>query len=209
MGKKTIAFDIDDVLAANAEGFAKFSNKRWGTNLTPDDYSEHWTKMWGVDHTEAAQRREVIIREKVFTSYQFFNEAKPVLKRLKNNYKLVVVSSRSNEVRKDTLDWIKAEYNDIFAEIHFAKMWDNPKLSELQKLKMTKAEICQEVDADYLVDDQPKHCIAVAQAGIKTVLFGNYRWNRNAKLTKNMVRAKDWLEVEKYFNEQHELQSQK
>lgn len=203
MNKKTIAFDIDDVLAANAEGFAEFSNKRWGTHLKPDDYSEHWSEMWNIDHKEMTKRRNVIIKEKLFTSYTFFDDAKDVLKELKKTYKLVIVSSRSNEIHKETLDWIESGFKDIFSEIHFAKIWDDPKMHELKKLKMTKTEICQEIGADYLVDDQPKHCIAAAEAGITAVLFGNYGWNRNIKLAKNLVRAKNWQEVLDYFkNEQ-------
>ena len=64
---------------------------------------------------------------------------------------------------------------------------------------MTKAEICAEIGADYLVDDQPKHCLAAAKAGIKTILFGDYKWNRDTKLMPNMVRAKNWQEVLEYF----------
>src|ERR1700710_884739 len=113
MKKPVIAFDIDDVLAANAKGFAEFSNKRWGTNLVPDDYSEHWSEMWGIDYEESEKRRQVIVEEKLFTSHSFFDESKPVLKSLKKDYKLVVVSSRSNSIHKETLVWLKDYYKDI------------------------------------------------------------------------------------------------
>lgn len=53
MKRLTIAVDIDDVLADNAAGFVTFSNERWGTNLTPDDYGEHWVKVWQVDNDAA------------------------------------------------------------------------------------------------------------------------------------------------------------
>jgi len=200
MRTKTIAFDIDDVLATNAKEFIEFSNKRWGTKLTPDDYTEHWAEMWGIDYEETNKRREVILKEKLFTSYSFFDEARAILKELKKHYRLVIVSSRSNEVHKETLEWLDGEFKSIFSEIHFAKIWDDPKLHVLKKLKMTKAEICKEIGADYLVDDQPKHCIAAADAGIKSVLFGDYGWNKHTKLSKNMVRIKKWQDLLVYFN---------
>ncbi len=202
MSKPTIAFDIDDVLAANAEGFTEFSNNRWGTHLKPDDYTEHWSEMWGIDHTETVKRRNLILSEKLFTSYRFFNEAKAVLNKLSQSYKLVVVSSRSNEIHKETLEWLNSEFKAIFSEIHFAQIWDDPNLHVLKKLKMTKTDVCQQIGADYLVDDQPKHCIAAAKAGITAVLFGEYGWNRNVKLIKNLIRALNWEEVQKYFDEQ-------
>lgn len=196
---KTIAIDIDDVLAANAEGFIKFSNRRWGTRLKPDDFTEHWAKLWGIDHKEVERRRDVILKSKVHMTYRFFDEAKPVLKKLAKNYRLVIVSSRSKQISKDTTDWIKENFGEIFSEIHYAKIWDDFDRPVTEKLKMTKAQILREIGADYLIDDQPKHCVAAAKAGIKALLFGDYKWNRNFKLKQNMVRVKNWQEVLEYF----------
>ncbi|MBI2589195.1 HAD hydrolase-like protein [Candidatus Saccharibacteria bacterium] len=201
--KKTIAIDIDDVLAASADGFLKFSNKRWGTNLRSDDYTEHWAEMWGIDFDEVKKRRQIMHGEKLFTKYRLFDEAKPILKQLAKSYRLVVVSSRSSHVQADTLEWINQEFPAVFTEIHFAKMWDMENISVLERLKMTKTELCQEVGADYLIDDQLKHCSAAARAGIKTILFGDYKWNQmEGPLPKNITRTKDWPEVLAYFDGQ-------
>lgn len=199
--KKTIAVDVDDVLAANAEGFAKFSNEKWGTNLSPDDYTEHWAELWKVDDEEVERRRQEIVRAKLFIKHRLFDDAKEALNKLSKKYRLVIVSSRGRSVQADTIEWISSEFKNIFSEIHFAKIWDEPDMHTLEKLKLTKAEICQEIGADYLIDDQPKHCLAAAEAGITAVLFGNYKWNRQIKLLPNMVRAKDWKEVLVFFDE--------
>jgi len=82
-------------------------------------------------------------------------------------------------------------------------MWDRTDLHILERLKGTKNDVIKQIGADYLIDDQPKHCIAAAKAGIKTVLFGDYKWNRDLKLRKNMVRARNWQEVLEYFNGQN------
>lgn len=198
MKRKTIAIDIDDVLAANAEGFAEFSNKRWGTHLKPDDYTEHWAEIWGVDSKEVEKRRDVIVKEKVFLKHRFFEEAKAVLEELAKSYKMVIVSSRGPRVQADTIDWINENFKGIFSEIHFARIWDRP-IHILEQLKMTKAEVCQEIGADYLIDDQPKHCIAAARAGITSLLFGDYKWTKINNLPKSVVRVKNWREVLEYF----------
>jgi uncharacterized HAD superfamily protein len=116
--KPTIAIDVDDVLAANAEGFAKFSNERWGTSLTPDDYDEHWAEMWGVDHEEMMERRRQIVEQKVFTSYRFFDEAKDVLTKLAKKYRLVILTSRTADISDDTTDWVNSYFGELFANIH-------------------------------------------------------------------------------------------
>jgi 5'(3')-deoxyribonucleotidase len=197
--KQTIAIDIDDVLAANAEGFVAFSNKRWGTHLTPDDYSEHWAQMWRVDLDEVESRRRVLLEERVFTSHRFFDEAKPVLEKLKSRYKLVIVSSRRREIEKDTLPWLKKEFGGLFDAIHFAGIWDNGE-SILKQINMTKAKVLIELGADYLIDDQPKHCFAAAEAGLTALLFGDYGWNRDLKLMPGVVKVNNWQAVEEYFD---------
>jgi uncharacterized HAD superfamily protein len=65
---------------------------------------------------------------------------------------------------------------------------------------MTKTKILAEIGANYLIDDQPKHCIAAAEAGITALLFGDYKWNKDIELKTNMVRVKNWQEVTEYFD---------
>lgn len=199
MPKKTIAVDIDDVLAANAETFIRYSNERWGTNLTPDDWTEHWAEMWKVDYEEEQRRRDIIVSEKLFLKHRIYNEAKPVLIELKKKYELVIVSSRGPSIQKDTIEWINGHFKDIFTEFHFAKIWGEP-LHTIDKLKLTKGELLKEIGAGYLIDDQPKHCLAAAEAGIEVLLFGDYGWNRHTKLLANMARVENWQEVKKYFD---------
>ena len=201
--RKTIAVDVDDVLAANAAGFVKFSNDKWGTRLKPDDYDEHWAEMWGVDHEEMLRRRGEIIKAKLFMTYDFHDDAKAALVELSKDYKLVILTSRTSDVSADTVEWIKGYFGDLFSDMHFAGIWERLNRGEAKTedvIKITKGDIAKDIGADYLIDDQPKHCIAAAEAGIKSLLFGDYRWNRGVKLAPNMVRARDWQEVLEFFD---------
>ena len=40
--------------------------------------------------------------------------------------------------------------------------------------KLTKGMLAKEIKADYLIDDQLKHCSAAAELGIPALLFGVY-----------------------------------
>lgn len=198
--RKTIAVDIDEVLAAFAESFVEFSNRRWGTHLTVDDWTEHWAEMWGVDYEEEKRRAIEIRGSDMFLNFRHSSEAKPVLQALKENHNLVIVTSRHRSIANQTTDWIDKHFNGLFDDIHFAGIWDDLEKPTAEKMKATKAEILTEIGADYLIDDQPKHCLAAAGAGITAVLFGDYKWNRETKLVKNMVRAKNWQEVLEFFH---------
>jgi len=196
--KKTIAIDIDDVLADNAAGFVAFSNQKWGTNLRPEDYDEHWAKVWAVDNEEVERRATSFHESGVLRTYTHADSAVPVLKRLSLDYHLIIVTSRRLQVREDTLEWVHRHYPGIFSDaaIHFAGIWDT---IDDQSIHRTKADVVDALGADILIDDQLKHCQAVVEAGKQAVLFGDYGWNALNVLPAGMVRAADWPAVERYF----------
>jgi 5'(3')-deoxyribonucleotidase len=197
--KPVIAIDVDDVLADSAEGFVAFSNKRWGTNLTVEDYDERWSQMWGVDIEEERRRAHIIYNSNVVGKFKHFEEAKEVLRELKKHYKLVITTSRVRFVEKETLAWIDKHYKDIFEEIHLAGFYDELKTDSH---KQTKAELCQSIGASYLIDDHPKHCFAAAEVGVKAILFGDYPWSRDLQLPAGVTRVAHWHDIKRYFDEE-------
>jgi uncharacterized HAD superfamily protein len=194
--KPVIAVDIDDVLGLSADEFIKYTNKKWGTNLSIEDYDEHWGKVWKIDNQQEAERR----------SHEYIQYANPLVKKnpdalkilsqLSKNHKLVIATSRRLQYQNETRDWLQTHFGNLFGEIHYAKIWDEV---TKERIAATKTEILSQIGADYLIDDQPKHCIGAAKVGIKAILFGDYAWNRDIKLQPNMVRAKNWQKVLEYF----------
>lgn len=199
--KKTIAVDIDDVLSASAEAFIAFSNKQWGHTLSVDDYLEEWAVVWQVDLDEAARRSDLIhtYGDVIIASHRVFDNAYQVLKKLSLRFNLIIVTSRRKVMQPATEEWINQYFPNIFSAIHYAGIWDSEKhISEM--VKATKADLCLELGADYLIDDQPKHCIAAAEAGIQSILFGDYKWNRYDVVPSRVTRIHSWAEVEEYFD---------
>lgn len=196
---KTIAVDIDDVLALSAEGFVIYSNELYGTDLRPEDYDEHWAKVWKVSNEEAATRSECFSKSGAVKTFRPIADGEAVLRELSREYNLVIVTSRRLVTQSDTLQWINYHYPQLFTDIHYAGMWDNPTDSSIHA---TKREVCEQIGADYLIDDQLKHCQAVAEAGMQAVLFGNYTWNQSNILFSGVVRCADWQEVKSYFERQ-------
>lgn len=198
MPKRTIAVDIDDVLADNAAGFVAFSNEMWGTNLTPEDYDEHWAEVWAVEHEEVKRRANLFHEHGVVRGYVHTDAALPVLHRLSDDYNLRIVTSRRLQIRDDTLGWVHKHYPGIFSDetIHFAGIWDD---IDDQSIHRTKLEAINDIGADFLIDDQLKHCRAVADAGKRALLFGDYTWNQALSLEGGIRRVTDWRAVERYF----------
>lgn len=193
-----IAIDIDDVLSSSAVGFVEWSNKKYGTHLKPEDYQEHWAEMWKIDLDETFKRAKEFHEDDIVGSYNLIDGALDVLKKLKDKYTLILITSRRMSIKPSTLGWINAHYPNIFEDCVFAGFFDADK-PDLNHLKMTKAELAKNLKADYLIDDQLKHIEAAAEIGIKGLLFGDYSWNQKDDLPKNVKRVKDWNEVLNYF----------
>ena len=182
MRRLRIAIDIDDVLAENAIGFVAFSNERWGTRLRVDDYSEHWSEMWHVDSEEAERRAHVFHDSSAIRGYAHIGGAEEVLRNM-------------SQVQSDTLLWIEEHFPGIFASsaVYFSGLWD---IVHEGSHKLTKTELITQINADVLIDDQLKHCLAVSETGRNAILFGDYTWNRADSLPDRVVRCHSWSEVE-------------
>jgi uncharacterized HAD superfamily protein len=198
--KPVIAVDIDDVLSAHAEAFVEYSNKKWGTNLTPDDYDEDWAKLWKIDQQELEKRSRALFANDIVSSYKHIPDSDSALKELAKNHKLVIITSRRKWISKETTAWLDKYYPKLFSEVHFAGIWDDLEKSSVEKINITKGDIARQIGANYLIDDQPKHCAAAAEAGITGIIFGDYSWNRDFELKPGMVRARTWQEVLEYFD---------
>lgn len=196
LSKPVIAIDIDDVIAANALGFVEYSNKKYGTHLTTDDYQEHWGEMWKTEHEETERRATEYHQSGHIATYGMIEGASDALKQLKKRFKLIVITTRRNSINKLTKEWIDRYYPNIFDDIIFSGFFDSP---TKESINMTKGDLAKGVGADYLIDDQLKHVRSAAEIGIKGLLFGEYLWNKTDLLPENVVRVKSWNEILKYF----------
>ncbi len=194
--KPVIAVDIDDVLALSVDKFIEWSNNRFGTNIKFDDYVEDWSELWNISQEETTERVNMMYKEGIPAQYSHVGEAVDVLNKLKPDYELVVATARRSAEHMLTRDWIKKHYPAVFKDVHFAGIWDE--ITE-HSPKKTKAKLCRELGVDYLIDDQVKHCIGVSGIGIKALLYGDYPWNRDANLPRDIERVLNWKEINHYF----------
>lgn len=205
MKRPTIAVDIDDVLTHSAEAVIEFSNMTWGTTLTLNDFDEDWRKMWGIDPGDEAEmhRRSQEIRAAGFMNVVARNDAGRVLALLKKRARVVAVTSRRKAIELETREWIEEHLGNVIEEIHFAGIFDedNETLKTHEhRIIATKHDILSVVRPDYFIDDQLKHCEAALKLGIKTIVFGNYAWNKDTDIeSRGATRCISWNDIEEYF----------
>lgn len=188
---RTIAVDIDDVIAAQIPNFIRWSNGKYGTNINNESYTADWPSLWGIPLEEAVARAQKFHNDEV-SNFEKVEEAEPVLRRLAEKYRLVIVTARASYNIEATHEWINEHFHGVFDETHFVPIWE-------PNNTITKADICKQIGADYLIDDQPKHCNIAAEVGIKSLLFGGYEWAKQYQLHDSVEVVNDWQKVAAYF----------
>lgn len=197
--KAVIAVDADDVLFDENNAIRLFHNERFGTNHQPADYSVDgewgffWEPIWQTERAETIRRYEEFIEYKLSNNLPPLPGALKVLLQLKDNFELVVVTARDERSVRMTHDALSEHYPQIFKGVHFVPLWGGG-------AGATKAVICSEIGASYLIDDSFENCALAAEAGVTALLFGGYGWNRSKPLSAGIVRLNSWPEVKKYFD---------
>ncbi|MFZ1483472.1 MAG: hypothetical protein WAS36_00445 [Candidatus Saccharimonadales bacterium] len=193
MSKPIIAIDIDNVLAAHAGALMDVYNKLYDTSYKANDYDEKWA--WINDDEKVQAFRKEILSSGVHRSMNVVPGASESAKRLLEKFDLVIITARWPEVSDITDTWVQKNFSGVFKDIHLTEVF----MGQANGTKKSKADICHEIGAKYLIDDNYGHCKIAGEAGIHCVLFGDYAWNQTETLPANTVRCKDWQGVERYF----------
>lgn len=200
MKRSVIAIDVDDVLSPINEEMMYFINQRYGAKLNWEDYGVegsyrgYWQQVWGVGKKEAQLRHSSFVESGALRKARVMEGAVEAIEMLKKSYHLVIVSARFGLQIDDTHHWLNMHFPNVFKEIAFVPLWyKDPSYS--------KAKICTELNAAYLIDDNVEHCSLAAEEGINGLLFGDYGWNKHVTVPNNMIRVKDWSAVMEFFDD--------
>lgn len=194
-----IAVDIDDVLGDELEAIRQFANSHKGFTHTPEDYRVegdywgYWFSVWGVDAEEGRQIYDTYVAAGLKNDHTPLKGAIEAIVALKKNYDIVVITARGEQHVEPTVTWLKKHFKDAFKGVEFMPLWGD-------RMVITKAQIAQHHGATYLIDDNYEHCLRATEAGIETLLFGDYGWNRSFETVSGMTRVADWSAVRKYFD---------
>lgn len=201
MGRQRIAVDCDDVIANVNDSVREFINASYGLKHTAEDYRVagdyrgYWARIWGVSEAQSDDWFSRYISSGRMTHLDPVDGALETLEGLASRYSLVLVTARSALEVEYTEQWLDRHAPSLFDDVTFVHRW-----RRAPDHQVTKGEICRELKADYLIDDNYEHCQSAATLGTKAILFGDYGWNREYELSGDVVRAADWQAVREYFD---------
>ena len=195
MRKLVIAVDCDDVIVPTAPATLHHYNQKYGTDVTLQDFYSNDLSLWEAPDNDTAVRRfNEFIESEEFFDLAPTKEAIGALRDLAAYHELHVVTGRPDFVETSTLAWLQRHLPDIFKTVVYTNYFT---MSFGVTKSRSKAEVCQEIGADYLIDDHLHHAEEVAEEGINALLFGDFPWNQAESLPPLVTRVSGWSEIRK------------
>ena len=152
--------------------------------------------MWKCSQEESNRRvHEFFESEHFATGIPPVPGAREALARLGADHELVVVTSRQFVIKEPTIAWVDQHFPGIFSELHFGNHF------ALEGPSKPKSELCRELGAEVLIDDNPVYALECARAGIDVLLFDwalGYPWSKtpDGPTHPRITRVEDWAAVE-------------
>jgi 5'(3')-deoxyribonucleotidase len=169
MNKPVIAFDFDDTLLYTTRGFVDWYNATYKTFIRYEDITADMATFLGIP------REAELSLWALFFSSDFFKALKPtpgvidVLHTLHANYELVLITNREVEFKDSLFVWVNAYAPALFSHIVFAR--------DFPEGKKPKGEICRDMRALCLIDDEPSNLVSAQEHGVQPIIF-DAPWNQ-------------------------------
>lgn len=197
MKKQIIAFDCDDVIVATGHQLINYYNKLHGTNVQPSDfYSKDYDTAWKASPEIVARDLFAYLNTDEYANLPPMPGAVEVLTELAKNFTLYIVTGRPDETESATNAWVSRYLPGIFERVVFTNFF---KSNDSKGALRTKADVCRELGANWLVDDHLHHIENVSKQGVTGLLFGDLPWEQLHSERENVVKIKDWKQLAEYF----------
>ncbi|TAK88974.1 hypothetical protein EPO04_02595 [Patescibacteria group bacterium] len=188
MSKPIIAIDFDDTLVTHVHEMVDAYNQTHEDFITVHDI--HFAQKvgtpkhgWNHSRKQAEQWIFDYLSTDEALATQPIDGAVESLSRLKERYRLMIVTGRSADFAPYTQPWIDRFMPDVFEKVNYAG-------------DRRKSVVCNEIGAETMIDDSPVYLADCIAAGIRGIAFGSYEWNGDKDLPEGATRARTWREVE-------------
>lgn len=185
-GKLVIAVDCDDVLVSTSPFFVDLYNKTYGTNGTLEHAHFASPDVWKADEQTILDRWYAMTEHEDYKKLAPTAQEVAVLRRLAEVHDLHLVTARK-EVERDFTEYMLDQHlKGVFQSMTFVG-WTG-----------SKGDICNNLQADVLIDDSFRHLASAHDCGVSNLLwFGDYPWQTDVPGDVPVVRCAGWQEVEK------------
>lgn len=193
MDNKIIAVDIDEVLSETLKSMLKKHKYMFNNHKVAwEDLVDY--NVWNIESLWLTKNQAI----RIFARFQLwswlFNKIEPVqwakknIQRLKEQwYKFYAITARLTVLKPATLLWLNRHFFWCFEKVIFANFFT--------KWEKKKSDICKEIWAKIIIEDNLDTCIDCASQWIKCYLFDKPR-NQLEKLPEWITRVYSRNEIE-------------
>ncbi len=197
---QTIAIDIDDVIAESTNALRLLVNERTGADLTREhymvegEYRGYYSRVWQEHGLSDKISFEQVAAEMAIdqSHVPLLPGASFAVHELSKRFHIILITARDPIWEKETRRWFKDHFAQDDIEVYFIGYHKTD-------TSKTKGQLCRDLGASLLIDDNPEHCQSVIDEGIKAILFGEYGWHTT--IPKEAIICKDWPAVMEYIND--------
>jgi uncharacterized protein len=190
----TIGIDIDGVLADSMPKFLEFYNNLHNTSFVNEHFHTYnWGEVFGTTKEKALEIYDSFCNAGHLKNLDIMAGAVAGIKKIKGKHELVVITGRAMTQKNDTEYWLQKHFPDSFAKIFYIRK------RILDPVIKNKFEICKEVKADIMIEDDIEYVNSFTARGTKILLF-NHPWNQNVGETDNLVRVHSWEQIVEKIN---------
>lgn len=183
--KLVITVDCDDVLVSTSPFFVDLYNKTYGTNGTLEYAHSPDPKVWQADEQVIGDRWFAMTEHEDYKKLAPTETETAVLRRLAKVHELHLVTARKEGEREFTQYMLDQHLEGVFQSMTFVG-WAG-----------SKGDICNNLQADVLIDDSFRHLVSAYNRGVRNLLwFGDYPWQTEEPGDVPIRRCLGWSDVE-------------
>ncbi len=184
-----IGVDLDEVLGHFLPALIDWHNDTYETSWAIGQfYTYHFWEIWGGTVEESIQKVYDFHKTPYFKNIRPVKGSKESLASLKKDHELFIITSRQNDIKQETEEWVEQHFPGMFSEIHFTNNFSQSGAGR------TKKEIADKLDIDIMIEDSAKYALECLSPGRKIFLI-DYPWNKNEKLPEGIIRVNSWEEI--------------
>lgn len=181
-----IGVDIDEVIKDTLDSVIEFYYQKTGKRIPRDDFKSYrWWEVWGIEKKEAIKIWNDFVKSDLHKDTPMIKGSKEAIEILDKNHDILFITSRADEIEKETREWFKIHFPNKNFKIHFT--------SYIEQGKVPKSDICIRQGVEILIEDDVVYSEECAEKGIKVILFDK-PWNQGLE-HKKIIRVENWSEA--------------
>ncbi|EER10655.1 conserved hypothetical protein [Perkinsus marinus ATCC 50983] len=165
--RPVVACDLDEVLGQYLATYSKWHNRVYGTHLKVSDFFTY--RFWEV---QGGTAKEAMEKCYVFHESPEFKAGIPLVPGAQEYIRKIgkfadahIVTSRQDQIRQDTYDWIFKNFGIPSSRVHLGNHFG------LSGKQISKADMCKDIGASLLIDDNPTYINDAVSHGFGGILF--------------------------------------